>query len=531
MKNKKIITVFLVIILMLVFSFNISAVTDSNIVYRYNITNNEFLQNDVNFPSYCYNLPVISTENVDDYALSFYYKHSIDNKYFFYHYIFRNDTLIEKKYDNNNIYIFFNGYRKSYLPSVITKNSYGQYSNSGSSWDSIYRKYLMFVVFDKTTKELRFWSHEAGYNGNVLSTLDANILNYPNIKYTQVYNLLRADFTFNYDSFNHWESPLDFENPRTLYGRQLIDKQAFIDWIITNNKHLLFVDYGISTSSDYVEDLINLYESNNPVEFFSRIPSFLIDNQSIFSSVEVARGLFNLLDNLYQEYKLSQVSQIKQVDTNSNLLPHHRIDSSTDIYIENATDTIDIKILRDILKTLIQTPYTIYILFDNYLFNLSSNISLIADYISQLPDYLSTLQYNKFAPLLENIGGDSIENITNYNIQNLYTLNDEHNPLLNLEVNINNKFPIINQTNNLVDFDNYIVDSPTAPVFTMKKPTISNDMKIISTEEEIIFADFSKLSTFATIVKSIISVFFLFYFIKWLQNYIPKLLAGYNETD
>ena len=58
MKKKiKIIIPLIVFFLIGVFIKNtVSAVTDPNINFRYNITNNEFLQNDVNFPTYCYTL-------------------------------------------------------------------------------------------------------------------------------------------------------------------------------------------------------------------------------------------------------------------------------------------------------------------------------------------------------------------------------------------------------------------------------------------------------------------------------------------
>lgn len=324
----------------------------------------------------------------------------------------------------------------------------------------------------------------------------------------------------------------DIQNPQ-YYGTILSDKQKFINWIIDEKKYVVFGDYGVQNTSEFVNDIVNLYETyqKNPMKLFIEFPQFLIKNGSIFSTYDKAKELINYISALYQEFKLERRPVIYEPELLPYIFPQPWKDNSTnEIYIDDETDTTDISLLREILRVLIVMPQNIFNFFDYYMYNISVNTSLLADYVAQLPIYMTDLLYYRLSPLFENIGGDSIENITNYNIQNLYTLNDEDNPLLNLEVNINNKFPIINQTNNLVDFDNYIVDSPTAPVFTMKKPTISN-MKIISTEEEIIFADFSKLSTVSTIVKSIISVFFLFYFIKWIQNYIPKLLAGYNETD
>lgn len=541
----KIIIPLIVFFLIGVFIKNtVSAVTDPNINFRYNITNNEFLQNDINFPSYCYNLPFITTENLDDYAISLYYKHNVNNVYLFYHYIFRNDTVIEKKYDENNIYILIYGYRKMYYPSDVSKNSFGQYINNGSSYNNNFSKWKMFFVFDKNTRQLRFWEKKDGYTGSVLSSLDENILNYPNIKYTQNYNLLRADFNFNYDSFNQWISPLDFENPRTLYGRQLIDKENFIQWIKSNNKQSSFVDYGISTSSNYVENLINLYEANDPFQFFTQIPSFLIDNQSIFSSVEVARGLFNLIDNLYQEYKLSQTSQIKQVDTNSNLLPHHRIDSSTDIYIENATDTIDIKILRDILKTLIQTPYTLYTLFDYYLYNISNNTQLAVEYLTQIPTYMTELLYYRFAPLFSYSGGgfdtSELQDFLLYLFNPTYDSFDEIDIILKdkfdlteleqfllLEDNLNQNLLNENDTE-LIQLGNVGEggEGGTQTIYPSFKFTLPVS-HLTKVPLELKLIDFDKFSIAITAFKGIFSVVIIFFFIRWLIRFFPKVLSGY----
>lgn len=540
MKNKKIITGFLVIILMFIFNINVNAQT-----YTHSYINPNRTIDNVNAATYCfYNMYVPPGE------YSYYesgVQKSFDShikiltfqdfgEYTEYSQVlvyFDESTLTKVKY-NDYYYIFFKKYRytfKKYRQNNITKEMETLSGLTGNtltgSTSFTYKRFGLKLKDDYSSfsynQDLSTLINNA--DDLAINGFSSSSWCYSNFyEVTSTINLLGDVFV----------NDADIQNPR-YYGITLVDKQGFIDWIIENQKYMVFADYGITTATQYVDDIIDLYEEFNtsPLKFYTSIPGFLISNGSIFSSVDKAKQLFNLLDSLYQEFKLSQQQKVFEVGTNNNLLPHQRVDPNTDnpIYIEDINDTLDIKLLREILKTLIQTPNIIYDLFDFYLFNISSNVSLIADYIVQIPTYMTDLMYYRFLPLFDSIGGDSIENITNYNIQNLYTLNDEDNPLLNLEVNINNKFPIINQTNNLVNIDDYIVDSSTAPVFTMKKPTISNDMKFISTEEEIVFADFNELSTYSTIVKSIISVFFLFYFIKWIQNYIPKLLAGYNETD
>lgn len=445
---------------------------------------------------------------------------------------FDENSLTKVKY-NDYYYIFFKKYRytlKKYRQNNITKEMYnpGGLSSSTLTGTTSFRNYRFGL-------KLKYDYSSFSFNENLLSLInDADQLAvtgfsssswcYSNFyEVTSTLNILGETFVNN----------ADIQNP-SYNGTLLSDKQQFIKWIIDEEKYVVFGDYGIENTADFVDDIVNLYETyqKNPLKLFIEFPSFLIKNGSIFSTYGKAKELINYISALYQEFKLERRPIIYQPELQPYLFPKPWIDDSpNEKYVDTLDDSVEIGLLREILRAIIVTPQNIFNFFDYYMYNISVNTSLLSDYVAQLPNYLTELMYNRFSPLFENIGGDSIENITNYNIENLYTLNDEHNPLLNLEVNINNKFPIINQTNNLIDFDNYIVDSPTAPVFTMKKPTISNDMKIISTEEEIIFADFSKLSTFSTIVKSIISVFFLFYFIKWIQNYIPKLLAGYNETD
>lgn len=469
MKFKKIFTLFLVITLIFIFNINVSAdviTAPFTNTYRnpdiqtYMLDASIYAYNNVSSSQYPYDKHIrflVMEPNVDKNG----------DRVFRHEYFSFNEINSQIKIYDGFIYFYVKGfirYQLKFTQDVLSGhiNDAGQgiYSYSSTS------KAVIKLALDKSSIKYKF-----AFSDSKVNSVDDYIVREMTNNFSY-YTLEDSMFFCELNSMGSlsgetYINNADIGNPR-YYGITLVDKQKFIDWIIENQKYMEFADYGISTASNYVDDIINLYEEFNssPLKFFTSIPEFLVSNGSIFANVDKAKQLYNLIDKLYQEFKISQQQKIFEVGTNNNLLPHQRINPNTDnpIYIEDINDTLDIKLLREILKTLIQTPNIIYDLFDYYLFNISSNVSLIADYIAQLPQYLTELMYNKFISPIHSII-DSINNIdtggsTSIDVIIPIEKEVEFNDFLNLWNNnfndiIDNKFPVANQLSSL--FDDFFV--------------------------------------------------------------------------
>jgi len=410
---KKILSIILSLILIIIFTSNIivnAAVSTIIFTNTYRVQNLPTYKLDAMTYMYynCYNQDYDADIKI---RVVTQYNTIYNNRYYYYQAIFccKNDDYQIKKY-NGTFYIFMSDYvgeQKNFFQDI---SSYSVGSAGGSNKISYTNQKVCFKFNQETGLSLYALNVSSNINSvdeYIVADLSSNI-SYSQNNYPYLLECT-SNVALNAETF---QNQSDIENPK-YFGITLVDKQKFIDWIITNQKYLVFSDYGISNLSSTVDDIINLWEEYNssPLKFFLSIPSFLIQNGSIFSSYEKAKELFNLLDSLYQEFKLSQNQKIFEVGTNNNLLPHQRINPQTEdpIYMENIDDTLDVKLLREILKTLIQTPNYIYTLFDYYLFNISSNVSLIADYIGQIPTYMTELLYYRFAPLFSDSGSDTSE--------------------------------------------------------------------------------------------------------------------------
>lgn len=480
MKFKKIITGFLCFISLFVFIFGFSnnLLVNASVMLDYEFTHGYYNPSrDLISVNASTKFFYSSKYNSSDFSLSntvrlmvgkIGYTSSTD---VFRQYIFNFDNYEIKEY-NNNIYIYIPAvnYEMGNCTHTVSTDTYST-STTLSGFTTMGYKALIKINPDFSTIKIGAFDkflNTVSVDDFIMDDLSGSISYFERLNIYNVFYEYQSTFNIKGETF---QNNSDIQNPR-YFGITLVDKQKFIDWIIENQKYLQFSDYGISTAVNYVDDIINLYEEFNssPLKFFTSLPSFIISNGSIFANVDKAKQLYNLIDNLYQEFKISQQQKIFEVGNNNNLLPHQRINPNTDnpIYIEDINDTLDIKLLREILKTLIQTPNLIYDLFDYYLFNISSNVSLIADYIAQIPEYLSTLIYNKFITPINSIldainnidissGGDvtNIENNYITNIVNYLFVPTNTNKFNDFKINFDLKFNWINQIQDypLKDFD------------------------------------------------------------------------------
>lgn len=547
MKFKKIITVFLIITLIFILNINVNAdIITAPFTNTYRNPNIQTYMLDASVYSYN-NVPV--SQYVTDKHIRFLLMepnlNSSGDRIYRHLYIGYNQLNSQIKIYDGFIYFYVQGlaradrsFRQNSLSGSFTTvtGTSGSYSSTTKS--------VIKLALDKSSINFKI-----SFSDSSVNSVDDYILK----DITNSFSYYTGDDNYIFCELNSigsltgetYINNADIQNPR-YFGITLVDKQKFIDWIIENQKYLVFSDYGISIAVNYVDDIINLYEEFNssPLKFFTSIPQFLISNGSIFANVDKAKQLYNLIDNLYQEFKISQQQKVFEVGTNNNLLPHQRVDPNTDnpIYIEDINDTLDIKLLREILKTLIQTPNIIYDLFDYYLFNISSNVSLIADYISQIPTYMTELLYYRFAPLFSQGGSDTsaLQDFLLYLFNPTYDSFDEIDIILKdkfdleqleqfllLEENLNQNLLNENDTE-LIQLGNVGEGGEGAtqtiyPAFKFTLP-VSNLTKV---PLEVKLIDFDKFSIAITAFKGIFSVVIIFFFIRWLIRFFPKVLSGY----
>ena len=314
------------------------------------------------------------------------------------------------------------------------------------------------------------------YKSNSLTSLSSSSLSFFLFNRQRDINQIRSNVNLFIDPVNP-DFDLNTDNSifdKPIYGVTLVDKQNFIQWIISNQKYLSFVNYGISSTSENVEQLINIYEKFkvNPLSLLVNAPSYLFQNGNIFTNINDWYNFFNFIDDLYQEYLISQQGVVKQIGIPGDKLPHHRSsqynsDRESQIYSYQDGENVDTSILREILKTLILVPSDIFTLFSSSIYSINSNIVSIYNNINNLPNHLNSLIYNSFIiPIngiiqaIENIeiSSNDVTNIENNyitNIVNYLFVPTNTNKFNDFKINFDLKFNWINQIQDypLKDFD------------------------------------------------------------------------------
>lgn len=469
MKFKKIFIGFLVITLMFIFSINVNAET-----YTHSYINPNRTIDNVNAATYAfYNMFVPPGE----YS---YYESSVQKsfdshiklltfsdlgEYTEYSQVlvyFDESTFTKVKY-NDYYYIFFKKYRyslKKYRQNNITKE---METLGGASYNSLtgttsFRNYRFGLKLKDDYSSFSFNQDLPSTINNVddlaVTGFSSSSWCYSNFyEVTSTLNLLGETFVNN----------ADIQNP-SYNGTVLSDKQQFIKWIIANEKYTVFGDYGIENTAQFVDDIVNLYErfNKNPLSLFVSVPQFLIKNGSVFATVDKAKELINYVSALYQEFKLERRPVIYEPELLPYIFPQPWVDNEpNEKYVDDETDTIDVSLLREILRVLIVMPQNIFNFFDYYMYNISVNTSLLADYVAQLPQYLSDLIYNNFFEdinyiknALDNLpsgsgGGSDLINveITTEKETEINTFFNDWN--IQFSNKINEKIPIIPQLHTL----------------------------------------------------------------------------------
>lgn len=459
--------------------------------------------------------------------------------------IYFDESTISKVLYNDYYYVYFQKYRYS-LKKYRQNNNTKEMENPGGLSSSTLTGSSSFSYYHFGLK-LKYDYTSLSFNQQIssnISTADQLAVTgfsssswcYSNFyEVTSTINLLGETFQNN----------ADIQNP-SYNGTVLSDKQAFINWIIDNEKYVVFGDYGIENTAQFVDDIVNLYErfNKNPLSLFVSVPQFLIKNGSVFATVDKAKELINYVSALYQEFKLERRPVIYEPDLFPYIFPQPWIDDEpNEKYVDVLDDSVEIGLLREILRAIIVTPQNMFNFIDYYLFNISSNVSLLADYVAQTPTYMTELLYYRFAPLFSDSGGFDTSELQDFL---LYLFNPTYDSFDEIDIILKDKFDLteleqfllledsLNQ-NLLNENDTELIplntvgeggESGTETIYPSFKFTlpISNLTKV---PLEIKLIDFDKFSIAITAFKGIFSVVIIFFFIRWLIRFFPKVLSGY----
>lgn len=460
-------------------------------------------------------------------------------------YIFNFDYFEIKEY-NNNIYI--------YIPSVnyevgscthdLSSDTYSS-SIIKSGFTSMGYKALIKINPDFSTLKIASFDsfiNTVSSDDFILDDLSGSISYYEYMSCFNVFYEYQSTFNIKGETF---QNNADIQNP-LYYGTVLSDKKQFIDWIIDNEKYTVFGDYGIEKTALFVDDIVNLYETyqKNPFKLFLEFPKFMFKNGSVFATVDKAKELMNYVSALYQEFKLERRPVIYEPELMPYIFPQPWVDDSpNEKYVDNVQDTVEIGLLREILRAIIVTPQNVFNFFDYYIYNISVNTSLLADYVAQLPAYMTELLYYRFAPLFSDSGGfdtSELQDFLLYLFNPTYDSFDEIDIILKdkfdlteleqfllLEENLNHNLLNENDTE-LIQLGNVVEggEGGTQTIYPSFKFTlpVSNLTKV---PLELKLIDFDKFSIAITAFKGIFSVVIIFFFIRWLIRFFPKVLSGY----
>lgn len=460
MKFKKIITVFFIIILMFIFNFNVSAdVINVQFTNTYRHTDVQLYALDASL--YAFNNFPITSYATNKHLRLFLISSDLINGDRLYRQILigYNEEDCQIKIYDGYVYMYIKGLAvcdRRYYQDVLT----GSISNAGGSTVSFSSNYKAVLKLSKDNIKFKI-----RFTDSTINSVDEYITE----EITNSFTYFNGDEKFNNVEYNSigsltgetYQNNADIRNP-TYYGTLLSDKQEFINWIIENEKYVVFGDYGIQNTFEFVDDVVSLYETyqKNPLKLFLEIPHFIIKNGSIFSTVDKAKELINYVSALYQEFKLERRPVIYRPELQPYIFPKPWIDDApNEKYVDNAGDSVEIGLLKEILRSIIITPQNLFNFFDYYIYNISVNTSLLADYVAQLPQYLSNLIYNNFFEdinyiknALDNLslgGGSDLINveITTEKETEINTFFNDWN--IQFSNKINEKIPVISQIGSL----------------------------------------------------------------------------------
>lgn len=291
-----------------------------------------------------------------------------------------------------------------------------------------------------------------------------------------------------------------------------IEKEKFIEWLINNGRYVeIFSELTENRVSGFV-DIFQRYGANSNAFSFN-IKQFF-QYLGIGQTISDYNAILNKTQSLYREYQL-YIRQLlidqynDRTHNTSNIKPDTNSDN-TALITNSDDDTIIIRILRDILRSLISLPHNISNLLNSLevkLDGLENTVNVVND--SGLPDFSELWSYSEsdFDDDLYNFANDVSE------VQQLP---------LNYLTDINNN--ALMPENMLADKENLTVNIPNISGFS-----VSDDGKSFSTQTTsyvVSSADYPWLDPLVKKIKRFSGILLILGYLVHLRFKLPDIVRG-----
>ena len=321
-----------------------------------------------------------------------------------------------------------------------------------------------------------------------------------------------------------------FSNDRYITGIDLsVNEDDFYQWLIDNDKVSVDVSSGGVSLGGKIPAYIGMAKLKSFIHFYSQfggsnssfskfIWQWFSHMNILNQTVENVNILKQTTDALYQEYLNSYM--VTAYNNSANQVHHRRnietntTDDDTTLITDDSNDTIDISILRDILRAVIQFQTT------------------FADYMERLFAKIDDLE---FVTTVVNDGGSTVSDIDLSDLY-IYDVDAFNNDLADFESDIEDVQSVpmgyistINQNslmpeNMLEDKNSLIVNVPTITGFT-----VGGNGSTYSTQTgsyALRSVDYPWLDTAVQKIKRFGSIILILGYLVHLRYRVPELIRG-----
>lgn len=451
--------------------------------------------------------------------------------------IYKNTSLKDLGYTIDNSYFFvnYNSYDTKYIVYVVYKDDIVFDVKARYYYSGLYHDYP-FALFSKgaTTTATSFSSLNTSSYSSFVSEASGDPTSYgicqPSYVSSSFLPYMVATFYYdnNYGFYN--TSDLSYNrgycfgsyapppyNPvimpiyEAVYSLS-IQKEEFIKWLIDNEKYVEIADGLVENRVSGFVDIFQRYGANNKAFGFNAKNFF--DFIGIGQTVSDYAVVLEKTRSLYREYQQYVRFQLMEHYNNKvkdtlNIKPVTN-DNNTTLITDTDTDTVVVRLLRDILRSLISLPVNIGDLIRTLEVNvdgLDNSIIIANDGGSSDLSVLWTYSSNDFDDDLLNFSSD-VSEVQQLPLQYLTNINE--NPLMPEKM--------------LNDKDNLTVDIPNMSGFT-----VTDNGKSFSTQTTsyaISSNDYPWLDPLVKKIKRFSGILLILGYLVSLRYRLPEIVRG-----
>lgn len=440
-----------------------------------------------------------------------------------YYEMLKNNPELSSTYPNGYTVLFFNPFGNKIRVYIIEPNTFYSTVSGSETFDYYTGKFSDNSVpitslnsYNFTTRlELSPSSNTVPYDncaglytkGSTTKYFaGASIISSGSVKVIQYNYYVSAIFT-SYPVYNPIVAPI-YEAVYSLS----IEKEEFIKWLIDNGKYVEIAD---SLVENRVSGLVDIYQ-----RYGANTKAFAYNAKQFFEFIGISQtvsdygAVLEKTRSLYREYQQYVRLQLMEHYNNKvkdtlNIKPVTN-DSNTSLITDSDDDTVVVRLLRDILRSLIALPVNIGDLMQTLevkVDGLENTVNITSD--SGLPDFSSLWTYNNndFDDDLNNFFLD-IADVQQLPTQYLTNINE--NPLMPEKM--------------LTDKDNLTVNIPNVSGFT-----VTDSGKSFSTQTTsyvISSNDYPWLDPLVKKIKRFSGILLILGYLVSLRYRLPEIVRG-----